>query len=241
MEKLVNKNTITSIELVEQINIFRKQEGKKTELQHKDLLKIIRDEFEDEIGEGKFSPTSYKDRWNREQPMYILTLNQGKQVLVRESKFVRKAVIEYIEKLENSIKNISTVSKDKDKELKIKEKNSEARLMNSKIRMSKALRDLIPLAHSETYKQILIAESAKILTGKELLPLPEAKEKTLTATEIGELLGISPNKVGKIAKEHNLKNENYGIWVHDKAKHCNKEITSFRYYEKVIGEIRKYI
>lgn len=33
--------------------------------------------------------------------MYILTLNQGKQVLVRESKFVRKAVIEYIEKLEN--------------------------------------------------------------------------------------------------------------------------------------------
>lgn len=60
MVKLVNKNTITSLELVEQINIFRKQDGKKAELQHKDLLKIIRDEFEDEIDEGKFSPTSYK-------------------------------------------------------------------------------------------------------------------------------------------------------------------------------------
>lgn len=65
-----------------------------------DLLKIIRDEFEEEINEQKILPISYKDSMNREKPMYILTLNQAKQILVRESKFVRKAMIHYIEELE---------------------------------------------------------------------------------------------------------------------------------------------
>lgn len=36
--------------------------------------------------------------------MFVLNLPQAKQVLVRESKFVRKAVIHYIEELENKIK-----------------------------------------------------------------------------------------------------------------------------------------
>lgn len=35
--------------------------------------------------------------------MFILTLNQAKQVLLRESKFVRRAIISYIEVLEQAI------------------------------------------------------------------------------------------------------------------------------------------
>ena len=99
------KDTITSLELVEQINLFRKEEGKEVELQHKSLLNIIRDEFEEEINRQKILPISYKDPRNRDQPMFVLTLSQAKQVLLRESKFVRKHVIAYIDKLENAIKN----------------------------------------------------------------------------------------------------------------------------------------
>ena len=44
------KKTITSLELVERINLFRKEEGKDVELQHKTMLAIIRDEFEEEKG-----------------------------------------------------------------------------------------------------------------------------------------------------------------------------------------------
>lgn len=51
---LERKNTVTSLELVEQINFFREQEGNKTELGHNDLLKIIRDEFEEEINLSEF-------------------------------------------------------------------------------------------------------------------------------------------------------------------------------------------
>ena len=104
MNELQSKNTFTSLELTELINKFRKEEGIKNKLEHKDLLKIIRLEFEEEIGEGKISPTSYKDQWNREQPMFILNLQQSRQVLVRESKFVRKAVIKYIDELENKLR-----------------------------------------------------------------------------------------------------------------------------------------
>lgn len=95
------KNEITSLELLEQINLFRKEEGIKKELLHKSLLDIIRDEFSEEIDRQKILPMSYKDRYGRNQPMFILTLSQARQVLVRESKFVRRAVIHFLEKLEN--------------------------------------------------------------------------------------------------------------------------------------------
>lgn len=98
-----DKKTISTLELVKQINFFRKQEGNRAELQHYDLLKIIRDEFEEEIGVGKISASSYRNSQNKEQPMYQLTHSQSKQVLMRESKYVRKAMIYYIEELEKAI------------------------------------------------------------------------------------------------------------------------------------------
>lgn len=101
---ITTKKTITSLELVEQINLFRKEEGKDVELQHKTMLAIIRDEFEEEIGQQKILLTSYKDQWNREQPMFELTIAQGKQVLLRESKFVRRHVVAWLERFEEANK-----------------------------------------------------------------------------------------------------------------------------------------
>ena len=102
---IMNKQTITSLELLEQINFFRKKEGKKTLLQHKTLLSIIRDEFDDEIHEQKillmFRDVKIGNGATRKEPYYILTIPQGKQVLTRESKFVRRAVIHKLEELEN--------------------------------------------------------------------------------------------------------------------------------------------
>ena len=236
MEKLMNKNTITSLEILEQINLFRKQEGNRAELQHKTLLEIIRDEFSEEIDEQKILLISYKDSMNREKPMFELTTAQAKQVLVRESKFVRKAVIHYIEELENKLKTITYKPMSE-----AQKRNIEIRERYSKVKMAEALKSLIPLAKSETYKEILVAESAKVLTGKELLPPIEMKERTLTAKEIADILGITPNRVGIIANKFNLKTENNGCWIHDKAKYCNKEVPNFRYYEKAIDEFKKYI
>jgi len=98
----LNKETITSLELLEQINFFRKQEDK-NDLEHYDFLKMIRYEFEEEINEGKISAVEYKDKKGELRPMFNLTTSQAKQVLIRESKLVRKAVIKYLEQLEKNI------------------------------------------------------------------------------------------------------------------------------------------
>lgn len=104
MNELTKKETITSLELVKEINLFREKEGNRAELAHSDLLKVIRDEFEYEIGIGKISETPYVHPQNGQTyHMFVLTLTQAKQVLVRESKFVRKAVIAYIERLESEL------------------------------------------------------------------------------------------------------------------------------------------
>lgn len=101
MELLENKETITTLELLKQINLFRAKEENKSELGHNDLLKVIRDEFEEEIGMGEISHTPYIHPQNGQKyPMFELTIPQAKQVLVRESKFVRKAIIKYLDELE---------------------------------------------------------------------------------------------------------------------------------------------
>lgn len=73
-------------------------------MKHKTLLQIIRDEFSEEINEQKILPDTYKDSKNEDRPMFILTFSQAKQVLVRESKAVRKAVVKYLEELENKLR-----------------------------------------------------------------------------------------------------------------------------------------
>lgn len=98
MKALANKETVTSLELLEQINIFREQEGK-SKLEHYQILRKIRDEFTTD----KIIVSKYKDETGKENDMYILTFNQSRQLATRESKKVRTAIFEYIEKLENAI------------------------------------------------------------------------------------------------------------------------------------------
>ena len=136
--EFLSKESINSKDLLKQINYFREMEyqekkennllteaqkkrGHYIELQHNDLLKKIRDEFNIQVNEGKNSlvenkiiPTSvegifettYKDNKGEFRTMFILTIDQAKQVLLRESKVVRKAVIQYLNLLEKRIREL---------------------------------------------------------------------------------------------------------------------------------------
>jgi hypothetical protein len=106
MNNLQGKDTFTSLELTELINQYRNEEGNKSPLRHDNLLQIIKDEFEEEIGLLKIQETPYIHPQNKQKyPMYVLDHSQSRQVLVRESKFVRKAVIAYIDKLEEKVQS----------------------------------------------------------------------------------------------------------------------------------------
>lgn len=50
--------------------------------------------------------TTYRDDKGELRPMFILTIDQAKQVLLRESKIVRKAVINYLNLLEKKIREL---------------------------------------------------------------------------------------------------------------------------------------
>ncbi len=101
----------------------------------------------EKIGKGKISLTSiieseYIDQWNRKQLMYILGLPQAKQVLMRESKFVRKAVIEYIDYLENQNRQLEELARLQARELSkvtrnIETLNLKALLEYGKVRKEK--------------------------------------------------------------------------------------------------------
>src|SRR5699024_2929806 len=115
--------------------------------------------------------------------------------------------------------------------LKMQQQRAEAMLLNARTRQAKLILDmqknntLSPVA-----VELLGVNALEVLTDKETDYRPQV-EKTYTATEIAEELGVTANKIGRIANKHNLKNEKYGIEVLDKSRHSNKQVPSFRYNE----------
>ena len=100
-----NKTEWTSVELVDVINHFRTLDGKKTQLRHDTLLNILRDEFSEEISLQNILERTYTNSRGQTYPMYKLSNSQAKQILVRESKTVRRAVIKLLEYLEQHNKH----------------------------------------------------------------------------------------------------------------------------------------
>ncbi|GAA0678843.1 BRO-N domain-containing protein [Clostridium cadaveris] len=124
----------------------------------------------------------------------------------------------------------------------LKEKEIEARLKNARAREANILLKICSNPNlSKEYVQVLQSKATEIITGQAILPLPVAERKTYSATEIGNKLGISANKVGSLANKHNLKNDEYGKFFHDKSPYSAKEVESFRYYEEVIPVLKSLI
>ena len=111
---------------------------------------------------------------------------------------------------------------------------AEAMHLNAKTNQAKLLKEIavgFKDKLSEESLQLLVGGIAEILIGKSLFPL-QPIEKTYTATEIGAELGVSANKIGKIANANGLKTAEYGIEVLDKSPYSAKQVPAFRYNEK---------
>ena len=115
---------------------------------------------------------------------------------------------------------------------------ADTRRRNARVQSARILTQLAKQYKGSTYEQVLNAHATKELTGEFLLPLPKLEEKTYSATEIGELLGITANRVGLLTNRHGLKTEQYGQWFKDKSRYGNKEVSSFRYFERVIPVLK---
>lgn len=204
----LNNGKITTIELLKEINFFRAQEGR-NELKHYDLLKVIREEFDEEIREGKISFSQYDHKMPtggiKKQPMFELTFNQAKQVLVRESKVVRKAVIKYIEKLEEEIRN-------------------------------KQEKPKLPQTYLEALKELVKVEEEKLSLENKVKNLTH-QSKLYTATEIAKELGFkSASEFNKILEADKIQYKVNGTWVLT-AKYADKNYTSIKQFELENGTV----
>lgn len=119
-----------------------------------------------------------------------------------------------------------------------KPKGTDEQVHLEKARMYKELGEKYKGECNGLYTRVMDSYVTKELSGEFLLPLPET-QKSYTATEIGKILGISRNMVGKITNENNLKTEQYGFWGMDKKLGSDGLVPNFRYYEDVIPVIRE--
>ena len=191
-----------------------------------------------------FIESSYTDAKGEQRPCYLCTRKGCEMIankLTGQKGIAFTALyINAFHEMQEHIKEIEPtpvqpVDKLAEKRLELAEKEI-------RLRMSEQYLKLMAMPNiSDTYKNILLAKSAETLAGEPVLPLPKTERKTYSAGEVGEILGISAQKVGKLANQHNLKTEEYGAWYHDKAKYCSKEVDTFRYYDEGIEKLKSLL
>ena len=236
MKALQLKNkTLTSIEVAEMV-------GK----EHHKLLRDIKT-YVEQLGQSNFGYTdffiesTYKSSQNKKLPCYLIT-KKGCEFIANKLTGTKGTLftatyINRFNEMEEFIKETSSIEEMK---IKASQDRAKAMLLNAQ---NRALKTLMKTMENKQLSPVAIEvfglKSIEQLTGVDMGNYLPKVDKTYTATEIGEMLGISANKVGVLAKQHNLKTEKYGIWVVDKSKYSNKEVSTFRYFQNALDTIKK--
>lgn len=217
------------------------------EMRHADLLRKV-DGYIDILRERNFAfsdyfvESTYKSEGNtKNYPCYLFTkmgcefiANKftGEKGILFTAKYVKK-----FNQMESNIPHL--ISELEQAKIEAQKARAEAMLLNAKNRTFKTLmtsiadKNLSPIA-----VQVFGLKGLESVFGVDVGNCLPQMEKTYSATEIGEILGITANKVGRLAKEYNLKTKEYGLTVMDKSKYSSKDVPSFRYFEKVVPVLK---
>ncbi len=190
-----------------------------------------------------FIEATYKDKSGKTNKSYLFT-KMGCEFIA--NKFTgEKGILftaKYVKRFNEMQQVIPQMVNDLEKtKLEIQKTRAEAMALNAKNRAFNTLmksldnKKLSPIA-----VQVFGLKGLEGIFGVDVGNyLPEV-EKTYSAKEVGEMLGISANKVGRIANANGLKTPEYGRYVADKSKNSDKEVENFRYNEtgvKVLQEL----
>lgn len=209
------------------------------QLGYKDTSDALKRHVDDEdkgVGEIPTPGGNQNMKVINESGLYSLILSSKLLTAKKFKHWVTRDVLPSIRKTGTYSSKKSECSKD---DSEIKYMNAQARLKNARAREAKIYLELADKVDIKEYKQIMYSKTTELISGEALIPLPKREKKTYSATEIGKILGISANKVGGLANAYNLKTDEYGIKVWDKAKYSDKQVPNFRYYENVIPVLEK--
>lgn len=173
-----------------------------------------------------------------ESGMYSLILSSKLEGAKRFKRWVTSEILPAIRKT-GAFATDSAAAELKARELRVKEMNAQARLINAETRRLTILQKEKGL--SQVAVDTLAVKAVERVTGKDLGDYLPQVEKTYSASEVGNALGISAAKVGKIANAYGLKTDEYGITVMDKSRYSSKEVAAFRYNEKGKRKIKEIL
>lgn len=212
------------------------------EKQHSHLMRDVR-EYGDYLNQSKigsvdfFIESTYIDSKGEERPNYLIT-RKGCEFIAnkltgKKGTLFTAAYINAFHALEQNVVNGKPLDDATRRML------AQAKYNNSRARISSVWLKLADASDSPTHKQICASYASKELAGTPILPLPTV-DKTYSATEIGDMFGVSANRIGKLANQNGLKTDKYGITVMDKSRHSAKEMPTFRYNDRALAWFKNY-
>lgn len=181
-----------------------------------------------------------KAQWGNANNIYLLSeRGYAKLLKILEDDKAWEIYDELVDNYFNMREAINTDSTIglKDKRLAIMEENA-------KTKQAQLLFKVATGTASNSARERIFAHIATELTGEKFIP--EIQEKEFSAKEVGDELGITANKVGRIANILDLKAEQpgenqFGRWAMSKSKYSNKEVSQWLYYQAGVNEINKYL
>lgn len=112
---------------------------------------------------------------------------------------------------------------------------------NAATRKASIMYKIAMATDSKTSSQYLLSLAAKELTGE--MTIPYMKKKEYSAEDVGKKLGITSNKVGRIANQIDIKAEQpgqneYGRWGNSKSRYSSKDVPQWLYSEKGLQAVK---
>lgn len=223
----VTNKVIDTQKLLSMINMARKSCGE-NQIRNNVLIERVKDELDGEtykIFVGQKNGASIE--------IIEMEIKQALRVAARESKAVRRVLVDKLE-------SMHIASQKGGKSQSGLPEYRQARTLKMSVDAIGNLFDMMPNLSPEA-KQCAAANIVNPIVGFEAVPLPVLEQKYYTAGEVGEMLEVSANKIGRVANKHELKTDEFGKFFLDKSAHSAKQVEAFRYNDEGIKALRHII
>lgn len=230
---VVTKKSIDSQYLLEMVNAARKQCGEPAVRNNKFIEKVV-----DEL-EGETYTKSVGRKNGQDIEVITMSIKQALRVAARESKAVRRSLVDKLEDMQAIHLPIKSNSGLPEYRL-AKAEQLKAQALEKNIASARELMSMFPRL-GESANQVIVATLVNPLLGHEVVPLPVIEEHYSTAGEVAAQIGCTANKIGRVANKHNLKTEQYGKFFLDKSRHSDKQVEAFRYNAEGVQALRHLI
>ena len=174
-----------------------------------------------------FLVATKKPNGGRPSQEYFVTLDMAKQLAMVENNEKGMQVRKYFIECEKKLNSTTTT------QVQVVGKAEDA--TRAALLLSQHLNIKGPAL--ETF----LVTTVERIIGVEIPYRPLIEQRTYSAAEIGDVLGISANKVGRIANAHGLKTDDYGMLYLSKSQHGPKQVETWRYYDCAIDRFKSIL